>query len=210
MRRTVDVWRFALDLPDSALGLLVDTLSDSERARAEAIRDARALRRTLAARGRLRCTLAGYLGVEPRSVELTYGPHGKPALVGEGGPRGLRFSASRSGNVGVIAVARGREVGIDVERIDARRALGPIADQLFASDESAELRALPDDRRIRRFFELWTRKEAYGKALGTGLTVPLAGLRAPSGWLVCDLALGASVAGALCVRGRGLRVRMVE
>jgi len=176
----VDVWRFSLDPPNGSL------------------------------RESVRSILAGYLGADPDSLALAYGPHGKPELAGTFATSGLRFNASRSGRLGVLAVARGREVGVDVERIDPRRALGPIADQLFAADEAAELRALPEEGRIRRFFELWTVKEAYAKALGVGLSVPLSQLRAPRGWLVRDLPLGPGFAGALCVRGRGLRVHMHE
>jgi 4'-phosphopantetheinyl transferase len=122
---------------------------------------------------------------------------------------GLRFSVSRSGSLGLLAVTRGREVGVDVERIEPRRALGPIADQLFAADEAAELRLLPRERRIARFFALWTRKEAYAKALGVGLAIPLDRLRPTSDWSVHDLVLGSDYAGAVCVRGRRARIRLM-
>ena len=155
----------------------------------------------------MRSILARYLDRDARSLEFAYGPYGKPRLVDGDG---LAFSWGRSGGVGVLAVAQGRDVGIDVERIDPRRALGPIADQLFADDESAELRSLAEESRIRRFFQLWTQKEAYGKALGTGLSVPLRSLRAPVGWFVHDLEFGPGFAGALCVRGSRLRIHMHE
>ncbi|HEU0303200.1 MAG TPA: 4'-phosphopantetheinyl transferase superfamily protein [Gaiellaceae bacterium] len=121
----------------------------------------------------------------------------------------VRFSVSRSGTVGLLAVTRGRAVGVDVERIEPRRALGPIADQLFAADEAAELRALPEETRVARFYALWTRKEAYAKALGTGLAVPLGRLRPAYGWSVHDLPLGSEYAGAVCVRGWRARVRLL-
>ena len=123
--------------------------------------------------------------------------------------RELRFSVSRSGSFGLLAVTRGRDVGVDVERVEPRRALGPIADRLFEAGEAAELRALPESSKIRRFFELWTQKEAYAKALGVGLTVPLDRLRAPRGWSVVDLPLGQEHIGALCVRGRRPHVRLL-
>lgn len=159
----------------------------------------------LSADGPVRSTLARYLDRDPGSVELAYGPYGKPRLVDGDG---LEFSWAHSGGVGVLAVVRGRDVGVDVERVEPRRALGPIADQLFAVDEAAELRSLPEQGRVRRFFELWTQKEAYAKALGTGLSVPLRELRPPAGWLVQDLELGPGLAGALCVRGGRLRIQM--
>ncbi len=153
----------------------------------------------------VQATLARYLDRDPGSLEFEYGPYGKPSLVDGDG---LEFSWARSGGVGVLAVARGCAVGIDVERIEPRRALGPIADQLFAVDEAAELRSLPEESRIRRFFELWTQKEAYAKALGTGMSVPLRRLRPPAGWSLHELQLGSGHAGALCVQGGRLRVHM--
>jgi 4'-phosphopantetheinyl transferase len=159
----------------------------------------------LSADASVRTTLARYLGRDPRSLDFTYGPYGEPRLVDGDG---LEFSWARSGGVGVLAVAHGRAVGVDIERYDRRRALGPIADQLFTDDEAAELRSLSEESRVRRFFELWTQKEAYAKALGTGLAVPLRRLRAPAGWSMHDLQLGPGFAAALCVRGGRLRIHM--
>jgi phosphopantetheinyl transferase len=147
----------------------------------------------------VRATLAAYLGREPATLAFVRTPHGKPFLAGE---RELRFSVSRSQGLAVLGVARGADLGVDVERHDRALALGPIADALFADEEAAELSALAEDRRISRFFELWTRKEAVAKALGVGLAMPLRLLRAPAGWQLDDLSLGPEVSGAVCVRGR--------
>jgi len=170
-------------------------------------RDVDVWRFSLDAPAPVQATLASYLDRDSRSLEFEYGPYGKPRLVDGDG---LEFSWARSGGVGVLAVARGRAVGVDVERVDARRALGPIAEQLFAAEEATELGSLPEDGRVKRFFELWTQKEAYAKALGTGLSVPLRRLRAPAGWSLHDLQLGRGFVGALCVRGNGLRIHMRE
>lgn len=156
--------------------------------------------------GDVRPALAAYLDVDPCSLELERGAYGKPELASRSG---LRFNVARSGDVALLAVTRGREVGVDVERIDPGRAHGPIADQLFSESEAAELRALAYDDRTRRFYELWTRKEAYGKALGVGLAVPLRRLQASPGWFLRDLPVGDGFAGALCVRGNGVRVRLL-
>jgi 4'-phosphopantetheinyl transferase len=133
----------------------------------------------------------------------------RSVLDGYAWGRELRFSVSRSGSFGLLAVTRGRDMGVDLERIEPRRALGPIADKLFDAGEAAELRSLPEGRRTRRFFELWTQKEAFAKALGVGLTVPLDRLRPSRGWSVVDLPLGPDHVGALCVRGRRPRVRLL-
>jgi len=151
-------------------------------------------------RARARRTLAAYLDRDPAAVEITRSAYGKPFV--EGSVRELSFSVARSGDAGVLAVVRGAEVGVDVERIEPARALGPIADALFSEAEAAELRALGDEQRVGRFFELWTRKEAIAKALGVGLAMPLARLQAPSGWQVEELVLGTGLAGAVCVGGR--------
>jgi 4'-phosphopantetheinyl transferase len=154
-----------------------------------------------------RSILARHLGRDLSSLQFAYGRYGKPRLV-QGA--GLEFSCAYSGGVGVLAVARDCALGVDVERIEPRRALGPIADQLFAEDEAAELRGLPDERRVARFFQLWTRKEAYGKALGTGLSMPLRRLRPPAGWEVQELDVGPGFAGALCIHGQGFGIRIHE
>jgi 4'-phosphopantetheinyl transferase len=149
--------------------------------------------------------LAQVLDRHPRSLAFERGPYGQPRLVDAGG---VEFSTARSGDIGVLAVTYGRAVGVDVEQIEPRHALGPIADRLFGDDEADELRSLSDERRVRRFYELWTQKEAYAKALGTGLAIPLRRLRAPAGWAVSELDVGPGHVGALCVRGSRLRVRL--
>jgi 4'-phosphopantetheinyl transferase len=158
------------------------------------------------ARACVRSVLAGYLDVKPEALTFVSGPRGKPELEAAGR---LQFNFSRSGSFGLLAVTRGRDIGVDVERIEPRRALGPIADRLFGADEAAALRSMPEATRIRRFFELWTQKEAYAKALGVGLSVPLERLRPPRGWSLVDLPLGPEHAGAVCVRGRRARVRLL-
>jgi 4'-phosphopantetheinyl transferase len=154
----------------------------------------------------VRSVLADYLDAAPEALTFVHGPHGKPELESVGR---LRFNFTRSGSLGLLAVTRGRDVGVDVERIEPRRALGPIADRLFDAAEAAELRSMSEASRIRRFFELWTRKEAYAKALGVGLSVPLEWLRPPRGWSLVDLPLGPEHVGTLCVRGRRPRVRLL-
>lgn len=158
------------------------------------------------ARAVVRSVLAGYLDAKPEALTFVHGPHGKPELR-SAGP--LRFNFTRSGPLGLLAVAHGRDVGVDIERVERRRALGPIADRLFEPDEAAELRSLPEGRRVHRFFELWTQKEAYAKALGVGLNVPLDRLRPSRGWSLIDLPLGPEHVGTLCVRGRRGLVRLL-
>jgi 4'-phosphopantetheinyl transferase len=159
----------------------------------------------------LRAILAGYLGADPAEIQLTAGRGGKPRLERGSDGGWLRFNLSHTRGRALLAVARDREVGIDVERIAPGRAISTIADELFSARESALLRSLPLHARTAAFFRLWTRKEAVLKALGTGLglgpaldeievlspDVPAGGLA----WALRDLPAGPGYAAALASEG---------
>jgi 4'-phosphopantetheinyl transferase len=115
----------------------------------------------------LRRLLGGFLGLEPERVELRYGPHGKPCV------EGLRFNLAHSHELALYAFSRGRELGVDLERIRPLRDAAAIAERYFSAEENAVLRSLPEIQRHEAFFRCWTRKEAYLKALGDGLARPL-------------------------------------
>jgi 4'-phosphopantetheinyl transferase len=124
----------------------------------------------------LRTILGRYLDVAPGTVRFCYGPHGKPALIAEMAEQtGVRFNVAHSHDLALYAVTRGREVGIDVERIRAEVASTEIAQRFFSPAEVAALCALPDELQTEAFFACWTRKEAYIKATGGGLSHPLDG-----------------------------------
>ncbi len=148
-------------------------LSDAERVRASRFAFDRDARRFIAARARLRQLLAARLGVRPALVELVYGPHGKPALAGAGVDSDLRFNVSHRDDVAVYAFASGREIGIDVEAIRMIRDADAIAARLFSRREKEAYRALEPRDKPLGFFNCWTRKEAFVKALGDGLSYPL-------------------------------------
>ena len=214
MKNGVDIWRYSLDVADEKATQITSVLSDEEIAAAAHIRDRVTRRRIRVARGIVRSTLARYLDADPEALEFARGPWGKPELA-RGCAGSLRFNTSRSGGLGILAVAFGREVGVDIERLDARRAFGPIAEQLFAEAEVEELRNLSVERRVRRFSERWTRKEAYAKALGIGLTAPLLRLdvsrdRLPGGWFLHRLPEGIGHVATLCIEGARARVRMLD
>ena len=124
----------------------------------------------LATRVLARTVLSRFEPVAPAGWRFVPGPHGRPEI--EGHPTALRFNLSNTRGLVVCAVARGAEVGVDVERLD-RRAPLDVADRFFARAEVAELRALPPDRQPSRFFDYWTLKESYIKARGLGLALPL-------------------------------------
>jgi 4'-phosphopantetheinyl transferase len=148
-------------------------LSVEERARAGRFVFEDDRRRYTVARAQLRRLLGERLGERPEAVELTYGAHGKPALAPRHAGSGLRFNVSHCGDVAVHAFTRGREIGVDVEAVRALPDADQIAARFFSPRENQAYQALPSSERPVGFFNCWTRKEAYIKALGEGLAHPL-------------------------------------
>jgi 4'-phosphopantetheinyl transferase len=122
------------------------------------------------ARGALRILLGRAEGAAPEDVRFSYGAKGKPELT----PRSrVQFNASHSADLALIAITLDREIGVDVEQVRPMRDLAGIAARFFSAGETAQLNSLPQDQREAAFFRCWTRKEAYIKAIGDGLSVPL-------------------------------------
>lgn len=149
------------------------TLSRDERQRASRFAFESDRRRFTVARARLRELLGSRLGVRPDAIELQYGTHGKPALAGRFADAGLQFNVSHCGDVAVYAFSSRREVGIDVEAIRDLPDADAIAGRFFSRREQAAYKALHTRHRLLGFFQCWTRKEAFIKALGEGLSHPL-------------------------------------
>lgn len=169
----VHVWRADLDPPAQQLKTLRDTLSSDELKRAERFRFQRDRDHFIAARGLLRVILGRYLGREPDELTFTYSPNGKPALTSASGGDSLCFNLSRREGLALYAVARERQVGVDLELIREDFACEQIAERFFSPREIAALQATSTHMRQEAFFTLWTCKEAYVKATGTGLSAPL-------------------------------------
>ena len=143
----------------------VDLLSEDERARALRFHFPLHRHRFVAARSALRRILAAYLDLPPAELRFHYSPHGKPYLE----HHWLRFNLAHSEDLALCAVARAREIGVDIERIRPRPTQERIPERFFSPSEAAQLRALPPEA----FFHYWTAKEAYLKARGEGLAIPL-------------------------------------
>ncbi len=170
---TVHVWQARLDQFAGRQGQMLELLSADERERAARFHFAADRSHFIAARALLRTLLGRYLDLPPGQLSFSYGPYGKPALAGEGESRALRFNVSHSHGVALYAVARERDVGVDVEYL-RRDILGEsLAERFFSAREVATLRALPADVQPQAFFNCWTRKEAFIKARGEGLSFPL-------------------------------------
>lgn len=165
----VDLWYVDLDATAEALSGLQSWLADDELARARRFRSAPARTRYMAGRAALRGVLGERLGCSPAAVRFSYGMHGKPMLAGAAGH--LDFSLAHSEGEAVIALAMGASVGVDLELLRPIAGVGSLACLVFSDLERRELEVAPDPGLA--FLNGWTRKEAYVKALGLGLTAPL-------------------------------------
>jgi 4'-phosphopantetheinyl transferase len=169
----VHVWHAALDCEEKVLGRLESRLSQEENARADRFHFVNDRNRFVVARGLLRELLGKYLHQAPTGLEFSYGEHGKPSLSGGNASSGLCFNLSHSAGLVVYAIARERDLGIDVEHVRPESAGEDIAKRYFSPREVSDLRRLPPEERVEGFFHCWTRKEAYLKATGMGLQIPL-------------------------------------
>lgn len=156
----VDVWHVGL-----SKGHHASILSPDEQIRAARYRFDNHRQWFIACRAALREILGGYLGISPEQVIFSYGSHGKPYVA----QSEFRFNVSHSEDEALIAVARGREVGIDLERPDARLNVEQLAAEFLAAGERAFVQSPPNGKRREAFFSCWTRKEAWAKALGAGI-----------------------------------------
>lgn len=148
-------------------------LADEDLQRAERFHFDRDRRRFVAAHAAMRNILAQYLGVSAREILFHAAEKGKPQLGSSLSRSGLRFNLSHSHDRALLALARDSEIGVDIEFIKPQSAGEEIANRFFSSREAAVLGSLPPASRVPAFFHCWTRKEAYIKAIGGGLSVPL-------------------------------------
>jgi 4'-phosphopantetheinyl transferase len=165
----VHLWLVDLEQPAS----FENILSVDEQARAGRFHFERDRRRYVTGRGSLRLILGRYLGVEPAQIRFEYTTYGRPLLAGLLAGSGLRFNVSHAQTVYLLGVTRNREIGVDVEAIRPLPDALDIAGRFFAPGEQAALRRVPAADKEVAFFHCWTRKEAYIKALGSGLSQPL-------------------------------------
>lgn len=169
----IHVWQVFLDFEQSALRQFESVLSVDEKARAARFRFARDREHFVAARGILRELIGHYQRRPPSAIRFSYGPEAKPSLQLEYGQLPIQFNLSHSHGLAVFAFAHGRKVGIDVELIQPSLAAEKTARRFFSRLEIEELHSLPGAMRPEGFFLCWTRKEAYVKARGKGLYIPL-------------------------------------
>lgn len=169
----VHVWFARLDRTPARLARMRTVLNAEETARADRFLMDVHRNRFIAARALLRDLLAGYLGQPPQAIRFAYNQWGKPALAPGLATLDLRFNLSHSQDLAMYAFVLEREVGVDLELIRSEVANERIAENFFAPAEVAALRALPREHQAEAFCNCWTRKEAYVKARGRGLSIEL-------------------------------------
>lgn len=169
----VQVWRTFLDLGKAPKESLLGTLSADELSRASRFRFEKDQRRFIRARGILRQILGAYLQKPPHALRFQYSNNGKPILASASGDDSLQFNLSHSDDMVLYAFTRNRNIGIDLERIQADVDIEQIASRFFAEAELNSIEQEPESKRNELFFQYWTRKEALIKATGEGLSFPI-------------------------------------
>jgi 4'-phosphopantetheinyl transferase len=164
------VWRASLERPAAQREALWQFLSADERARAERFYFERKRQFFIVGRGLLRWLNGRYLQIPPADVQFSYGEHGKPALAGE---RGVQFNVSHGQGKLLIGFARGAALGVDIEQIRLLDDADNLARRFFSEAENEAYVSVPPAQKGEAFFNCWTRKEAFIKAVGEGLSYPL-------------------------------------
>jgi 4'-phosphopantetheinyl transferase len=173
MRGEIHVWKLDLRYEVSNLIRLRSLLSSDELERASRFRFDRDRDEFVVSRGTLRLLLAGYVGEPPGGLQFTYSKYGRPGLAGLSSSKPPDFNVSHSGKTALLAFARERRIGIDVEEIRGDFNPLEISERFFSTAERKSLSDLSAEQRLEGFFRCWTRKEAFIKAIGEGLSHPL-------------------------------------
>ncbi|MFL6236638.1 MAG: 4'-phosphopantetheinyl transferase family protein [Thermoanaerobaculia bacterium] len=166
----IHVWSVQLDPPPGEVERLGRSLAEDEWARANRFRFEKHRRQYVVGRGALRTLLAAYREGRPEEIRFRYGPRGKPFLES---PSDLQFNLSNSDEMALVGFVRGPEIGVDIEYLKPMPDCEQISERFFSESERRVLRGIPGRAKELAFFNCWTRKEAYLKAVGEGLAAPL-------------------------------------
>jgi 4'-phosphopantetheinyl transferase len=172
-RDEVHVWFTRIRWPSIRIQEIARHLSTAEREKVERFHFQMDAERHVVGRALARMLLGHLLGVTPRDLHFRYNSFGKPLLRQSQNERRIAFNISHSGKLVLIALAADREIGVDVEQIDEKTEIDAVAGRFFSDQEQADLARLPPDRRRHAFFCCWSRKEAFVKATGEGLSLKL-------------------------------------
>jgi 4'-phosphopantetheinyl transferase len=174
----VHSWSASLDVPPETSARLYATLTCDERNRSSRFRFKRDQQRFIVAHGVLRDVLGRYLRTNPGEITFSYNAFGKPELSPVFCSR-LKFNLSHSAGLALIAIAADSNVGVDLECIGVQSDYAEVARRFFSAVEIDHLHALPSHLYAEAFFNCWTKKEAYLKARGEGLSIPLNSFSVP-------------------------------
>jgi 4'-phosphopantetheinyl transferase len=221
----VQLWRADLEAISSDESRWQKILSPDEATRASRFHFPKDRQHFVAARALLRMILAGYLSSEPGNLKFSYSTNDKPSLSPVYADSRVTFNVSHSGGIALFAFSRRRDIGVDVEQVRRNFDVEAIARRFFSAHEQSQLFDLPPEERVDAFFRCWTRKEAYIKATGDGLSLPLTQFDVclDSGnidalvatrpdrseaerWRLREVSAGPGYLAALCVRGRDWRL----
>jgi len=217
----VHIWRVKTN--QSNTRALEPCLSEAERAHSRRFRFLEDRHEFIVARGFRRYLLSRYLRLPPSVLQFHHGPYGKPELAHELNKGRITFNISHSCGVILAAISVDREVGIDIEFLDSRVEFREFASLVFSSAEITRLSQLRMDEQQRSYFQHWTRKEAFVKASGEGISdrirlldivpsdgslVPvMSGISAAGHWTIKDLDVGGPFAASVVIAGRDHRFR---
>ncbi len=225
----VHVWRVPLDdVADAHFSILQKFLTSDEIDRANRYHLEKDRRRFITRRGLLRQTLADYMRTDPSLLGIRYNGFGKPYILPKSDQPAPYFSVSHSGGLALLAFAGNQQLGVDIELVKPLSDLEVVAQQFFAQGEIDVIRALPKDARVDAFYRCWTRKEAYIKGVGNGLSIPLDSfevsleeasaellrtddsLDGADGWSLYGLAPGPNFVGALAFKGQVAKIELFD
>ena len=226
---TVVIWHIGIEPPLEKIVEARALLSQDELERAARFHFDIHRNRYIAGRAALRAILAQYLGMLPQALAFVYGEKGKPALAAHVNTRRLEFNLSHSHDRALLGITVGSTLGVDIERINPEFGTDEIATHFFSAFEVDTLLAVPKPERGATFFNCWTRKEAYIKAVGEGLSLPLdsfdvafrpgveaallrvdAAPDAPSRWRMYDIPAPEGYAAAIAVEGTEHKLQLRE
>ncbi len=221
----VQVWRAPLSEQGTVTKRGRNLLSFDELRRADRFHSEQDRTRFVAAHSAMRQILSQYLPVSPESVVFDYGANGKPRLAEQFAKTGIKFNLAHSHELALVGISRDIDLGVDVEFINMSLAIDEMSPQVFSANELVTFRAIPVAQQVQYFFSWWSRKEAYVKALGVGLSMRLdqveivfdlssrVGYARPKGspvsqiWSVYDIDMGDGYKAALVIEGTGHELR---
>jgi len=219
----VHIWCADLELDECFQSSFLKFLSADEKARAQEFRFAEDSRNFIVARGILRSLIGKYLDINPTEISFQYSKFGKPSIAGN---NFLQFNISHSQNIALLAFTNKFNIGVDVEFVNPNIEIKDIAERFFSTNEIMNLFGLPEKEQALGFFNCWTRKEAFIKAVGEGLSFPLNNFevslepnqqakllathwdpKAVSKWSMHSILPGANFVGCLVIEGLVQKVK---